>query len=169
MKVFIKKGLGRGDEFRLLDGMNMLGRDTSNRIRLLDPKVSRKHCKIRKIGQSLFVYDLTTKNGTLVNGQSVSEHELRIGDEIKVGGTILKIVDDDYVPEKGVSRASPVSFFRNITMTVFGQRRKGTAQAPDYEFTKYQPNDRSLFWRPPVDADSPEGDSETLISQSDPD
>jgi hypothetical protein len=169
VKIIIEKGPGRGDEFRLLDGINMLGRDVSNRIRVLDPKVSRKHCKIRKIGQSLFVYDLTTKNGTLVNGRSVTEHELEIGDEVKVGGTILKVVDDDYIPRRRIRRPSPVSFFRNITMAVLSRRGRETEQVPGYGFAKFERKSGRLYWRPSVETDPPEASSETLISQSDPD
>ena len=168
VKIVVKKGPGRGEEFRLLDGNNMLGRDVTNRIRLLDSKVSRKHCKIRKIGQSLFVYDLTTKNGTLVNGEAVNERELSLGDEIKVGGTILKIVEEGYVAEEGVGRSSPVTFFRRLTMAVLGRRQKGPEQAADYEFTKFERKSSRQFWRLPVDTDPPEGRDETLVSHSNP-
>jgi len=169
VKVIIRKGFGKGNEFRLLDGINMLGRDVSNRIRVLDPKVSRRHCKIRKIGRSLFVYDLTTKNGTLVNGKSVNEREIGIGDEIKVGGTILKVVDGDHLSPKERKRSGPFSFFRNITMAVLGEHRKGTTQAKDYDFARYERKSARLLWRPPVDTDPPEGSNETLVSQSEPD
>jgi len=91
MKLIIVKGSGEEKEFRLHDGMNTVGRGITNRIRLLDPRVSRKHCRIRKIGLSLTVSDLGTKNGTLLNGRSVVEEELKVLDEIKVGKTTLRI------------------------------------------------------------------------------
>ena len=47
VQVVVEKGSGKGSVFRLHDGVNMLGRDIGNRIKLSDPKVSRLHCEIR--------------------------------------------------------------------------------------------------------------------------
>ncbi len=169
MKLIVVKGSGTGTEFRLHDGINMLGRDVTNRIRLLDTRVSRKHCRIRKLGRSLFLFDLGTKNGTLVNGVSVSERELEIGDRIKVGSTLLEVADAHHVPKKIDESAAPASFFRTITMAVFGQRRSQRPTAVEREFGKFFRRPRKSFWRPSVDTDPPEGRRETLISHSDPD
>ncbi len=169
MKVVIKKGIGVGNAFWLHDGMNMLGRDVTNRIRLLDPRVSRQHCKIRKIGRSLFIYDLGTKNGTLVNGDHVSEQELTIGDRIKVGNTILTIVDASYVPEKTVGQTGPLSFFRHIPFAFFFQRGSGKTEEVDKDFAKFARKGRRSIWRPHVDTDPPEGRSKTEVPHTDPD
>jgi predicted component of type VI protein secretion system len=169
MKLIVVKGSGAGTEFRLHDGINMLGRDVTNRVRLLDTKVSRRHCRIRKLGRSLFLFDLGTKNGTLVNGVSVEEQELRIGDQIKVGSTLLEVADEHHVSGKAYESPAPASFFRSITMAVFGQRRRQGAAAVEGEFGKFFRRTRKSFWRPSVDTDPPEGRRETVISHSDPD
>ena len=96
VNVVIEKGTGAGDVFRLHDGINTLGRDIANRIRLLDLRVSRNHCKIRKVGRSLSIIDLGTRNGTMVNDRSITEAELAVGDLIKIGNTSLRIVDEEY-------------------------------------------------------------------------
>lgn len=169
MKVVVKKGVGAGTAFWLHDGMNMLGRDVTNRIRLLDPRVSRRHCKIRKIGRSLFIYDLGTKNGTLVNGDPVSEQELAIGDQIKVGNTIVTIVDASYVPEKTVEQPGAFSFFRHMPFVFFGQRRGREVEKVDEDFAKFARKGRRPIWKPHVDTDPPEGRSKTVIPHTDPD
>jgi pSer/pThr/pTyr-binding forkhead associated (FHA) protein len=165
MKVVVIKGSEDIREFRLHDGMNSIGRGITNRIRLLDPRVSRKHCKIRKVGLSLFLSDLGTKNGTQVNGQPVHEQELKLFDEIKVGKTVLKIVEEDYSPE-AVIRMSPRSFLRNIVRII---RKKEPLEPAAGEFAKFPRKRRKRLWRPRVDTEPPEGDSETIFSHTDPD
>ncbi len=152
MQVVIEKGIGAGTVFRLHDGTNTLGREVSNRIRVLDPRISRSHCKIRKIGQSLFLSDLGTRNGTCVNGESVSECELQIGDRIELGNTVLRILDEEFEPKQIPEQPAPFSFFRVISMAIFGRRRA-----------------RKNIWRPPVDTDPPEGRLETTVSDPDAD
>lgn len=134
MQILVEKGIGKGSTHHLHDGINTLGRDITNRIRLSDPKVSRHHCKIRKIGLSLFLSDLGTKNGTFVNGEIVAEREVAVGDRIVVGGTILKVVEDSFQPNGAAEHPATFSFFRVISMVFSGNRRDRNAyqsyQAP---------------------------------------
>ncbi len=160
MKLVAIKGIGSRAEFRLHDGFNTVGRDISNRIRLLDPKVSRRHCKIRKVGRSLFLYDLGTKNGTVVNDETVTVRELRIGDRIKVGTTVLQVVDDDFEFRKMAKGSIPASFFRMITTTVFRRRPRVEAKA----YPLFPRKSMRAIWRPSVDTDPPEGRRETIVS-----
>lgn len=169
MKVVVVKGAGAGTEFRLHDGINMLGRDVTNRIRVLDPRVSRKHCKIKKIGRSLFLSDLGTKNGTTVNGDTVSEIELVIGDEIRIGSTVLRVVDEDYESEDGTYPSEVTSFFKQITMAIFGNRERARGGVIDEEFPKFSPRSRKRLWRPTVDTDPHEGRRQTIPPHSNPD
>lgn len=169
MRVVVEKGAGAGTTFRLLDGVNTLGRDVANRIRLLDPRVSRNHCKIRKVGQSLFVIDLGTRNGTSVNGDFVTEAALQIGDQIKVGNTCLRIVDEEYEPEQTIKHPGPLSFFRQISMTVFSRRRGRKTDASGEDFAWFSRRSGSSVWRPHVDTDPPEGRQKTEASFPDAD
>ena len=50
-------------------------------------KVSRKHCKLYREGNSWFVQDLGSSNGTFVNGKRVIREAVQTGDIITVGGT----------------------------------------------------------------------------------
>ncbi|RJP69132.1 MAG: FHA domain-containing protein [Candidatus Abyssobacteria bacterium SURF_17] len=169
MKVIVVKGAGAGTEFRLHDGINMLGRDVTNRIRVLDPRVSRKHCKIKKICRSLFLSDLGTKNGTAVNGNTVSEIELVIGDEIRIGSTTLRVVDEDYESADTAYPSKGVSFFKQITMAIFGNRERAKAGVIEEEFPKFSRKPRKRLWRPTVDTDPHEGRRQTIPPHSNPD
>lgn len=167
MKLIIVKGSGDEKEFRLHDGINTVGRGITNRIRLLDPRVSRRHCRIRKIGLSLYVSDLGTKNGTLVNGESVVERELKLLDEIKVGKTTLRIVEDDYSPQLASARG-PKNFLQSILRLIRREAEMPDEMSQD-EFAKFTRRSRKKLWRPQQDTDPPEGYSETVSSHTDPD
>ena len=68
----------------------LLGRLPECSIVLTDPNVSRRHAEIRRRDASLVLYDLGSTNGTLLNGQPVSESPLVDGDEVTVGETVLR-------------------------------------------------------------------------------
>lgn len=168
VQVVVEKGSGKGSVFRLHDGINTLGRDINNRVRLPDPKVSRHHCKIRKVGLSIILSDLGARNGTSVNGRSVSECEIKIGDRIAVGNTILRVVDDDYRAESVLEQPAPFSFFRVISMAFSGGRRDGDPQSDIAESYKFLPKNRKAMWKPPPGTNPPESRSKTIVS-TDPD
>jgi hypothetical protein len=165
VQLVVEKGIGKGSIYHLYDGVNTLGRDLTNRIRLSDPKVSRHHCKIRKIGLSLFLSDLGTKNGTSVNGELAVEREVSIGDSITVGGTLLKIVADDYQPENLAEQRNSFSFFRVISMALSGSRKDRIAEANAYDKSYRIPRkSRIALWKPPPSTNPPESRENTVIS-----
>lgn len=59
------------------------------------PSVSGEHTRIRQENDRYTIEDLNSKNGTLVNGQKVTEHVLEKGDMIQLGmkGPTLVVVD----------------------------------------------------------------------------
>jgi hypothetical protein len=70
-------------EFPLLASPLLVGRDEGADIRVDEPLVSRAHARIERRGPSFFVLDLGSTNRTRVNGEPVSERELRDGDEVR--------------------------------------------------------------------------------------
>lgn len=75
--------------FSLPEGEATLGRDASNGFSVIDPSVSRKHCLFRRENGRCTIKDLGSRNGTVVNGVSIKEHELSHGDEIAVGDSVF--------------------------------------------------------------------------------
>jgi hypothetical protein len=65
-----------------------LGRMKGNSIALNDSSVSLSHAKITRVGNDFFLKDLNSTNGTMLNGQSITEARLRDGDQLKFGEVI---------------------------------------------------------------------------------
>jgi len=89
-KVLIKTGQKKGESYTLTDHVVFIGRDSFNTITLPDRRVSRRHASISPHGTEWIIEDLGSANGTLVNNQPVHSQVLRPGDEIRLGGPVLK-------------------------------------------------------------------------------
>jgi len=77
-----------------------IGRSAENTLRLLDPDISRNHCRIEWRDGALCATDLST-NGMLVNGELVKDAEIAAGDRISIGPWTLTIDSKiDAVPMK---------------------------------------------------------------------
>jgi transcriptional regulator with GAF, ATPase, and Fis domain len=71
--------------FVLPAGEVSVGRDPQNVLYIDDPSVSRRHCIFTQDESSIKVRDLESRNGTQVNGASVSEQVLKHRDEVSIG------------------------------------------------------------------------------------
>ena len=70
-----------------------LGRESSNDIVVADINASRRHAELRLNQQGIWVVtDLSSMNGTLVNGVSVASHPLYPGDIVTIGKTDFEFV-----------------------------------------------------------------------------
>jgi len=70
-----------------------VGRSRENDVFLPDQWLSRHHAEIRSRGDSIWLVDLGSKNGTLLNGMRVSgETRLRPGDVVALGEHLLTLV-----------------------------------------------------------------------------
>lgn len=72
-------------EISLARSLISIGRDPSNDVVLPDAMVSRRHAVIEFRGSQYFVRDCNSSNGSLVNGDRVSERNLRDGDLLAIG------------------------------------------------------------------------------------
>jgi Nif-specific regulatory protein len=94
--LVIKRDDGYGDVFPLAPGQRYtLGRATTNNIVLKDDLCSREHAEVSYRDGQWNLRDLSSLNGTRVNGQRV-ENEVAIapGDEVDLGRTRLLFVED---------------------------------------------------------------------------
>lgn len=78
-----------GDSVELPLGETIVGRDTACTLRFNDPAVSRRHLRFIRRASEVFVEDLGSSNGTLLNGKPVQRRMLRNGDEVTIGNTVL--------------------------------------------------------------------------------
>ena len=72
----------------LVRAVTRLGRGSDTDIRIEDPGASRNHCEV-VLGQPVLVRDLSSTNGTYVNGQRISQVEVTDGTTITIGSTQL--------------------------------------------------------------------------------
>ncbi|NUM36668.1 MAG: FHA domain-containing protein [Candidatus Brocadiae bacterium] len=68
----------------------LLGRSSVCHFQIEDPLVSSMHCYFCYRKEAFFVYDLLSVNGVIVNKNLVDWAELKEGDTIKVGKTVLE-------------------------------------------------------------------------------
>lgn len=70
----------------------LIGRGSDCDLRLFDPALSRHHCRLVWRDGRLLVEDLGSHNGTLVNGQKVTEPRvLAEGDSLWVGASVFAV------------------------------------------------------------------------------
>ena len=72
-----------------------IGRSPTNNIFVRDRNVSRVHCQIILTEEGCKLTDLQSTNGTFVNGLRVTESDLKMGDEIRLGTTLLRLEESD--------------------------------------------------------------------------
>src|SRR5262245_28577497 len=72
-------------EIALPRSLLSIGRDPSNDLVLPDAMVSRRHAVVEFRSSQYFLRDCNSSNGSLVNGDRVSERSLRDGDLVAIG------------------------------------------------------------------------------------
>ena len=78
-----------------IDGLPFsVGRAATNQLAIQDAALSRRHCVIVQSDRGFLVRDLHSRNGTYVNGLPISERDLRHGDEIQIGHSVLMFLTD---------------------------------------------------------------------------
>ena len=88
-------GPTEGTTFALNEAEVSIGREQSNLICVNDHSVSRRHCLIRREGESFKLIDLESYNGTFVNAVPVGEQSLSHGDQIAVGSVRFLFLSQD--------------------------------------------------------------------------
>jgi pSer/pThr/pTyr-binding forkhead associated (FHA) protein len=96
-----EKNDGSKAEFPLEAQVTVIGRDETADIVLNEPLVSRAHARIERRGDRFFVLDIGSTNLTRVNGEIVSERELRHGDELRFGRARCVFVNEGVDPVAG--------------------------------------------------------------------
>ncbi len=87
--------------------MTLLGRGTDCDLRLVDPGVTRHHAELRVENDQVVLVDLSSTNGTFVNGQPVRRLALRDGTQVSLGRTTLVFRQDG--PDRQDGQASGYS------------------------------------------------------------
>ncbi len=90
--LVVQSGPDAGKSFPLVQGDNTIGRDPSCQVLLTDQAVSRIHANIRRQEDGCVVYDMGSRTGTLVQGETLSGQQLSSGDVIAIGRSELTLM-----------------------------------------------------------------------------
>jgi pSer/pThr/pTyr-binding forkhead associated (FHA) protein len=133
-----EKSLGT---FSLAAGELTIGRNPGNDILIDNVGVSRRHAVIKWSGEGGIVEDLGSANGTFVNGQKITRHELRDGDEILVlKHRLVYRVPKEAAAPKGEAATDVGQETMYIEPAGIGQVSAGKATAkPDTATPKLRP------------------------------
>lgn len=130
-------GANVGEMHRIDADQTVLGRAMTANIRIFDDGVSRAHARIVRQGTQIAIEDAGSANGTLVNGETVTQRVLQDGDKIQLGSTtILKFTYHDKLDESfqrqmydaalrdGLTRAFNKKYFVDRLETEFAFARR---------------------------------------------
>jgi serine phosphatase RsbU (regulator of sigma subunit)/pSer/pThr/pTyr-binding forkhead associated (FHA) protein len=107
------------DKFRLARLRTTIGRSARSDICIPDPFASRLHAEIRQEGDSYWLHDLGSANGTRYNGSMVSMPvPMLSGGEIQIGETVIVFQDGRPSPEKSATLISDNTQALNPAMTI---------------------------------------------------
>lgn len=88
-RLLVIKGADEGKQFEMTEPVLSVGRDATNRIRLHDTEVSRRHAEFRLVNGTYVLVDIGSANGSFVNNQKVKQAPLHAGDRVVIGQTTL--------------------------------------------------------------------------------
>lgn len=96
--IIVLQGSNVGEMHEIEGAEMVLGRGANANLRLNDDGVSRRHARLVRSGDKYIIEDLNSSNGTLVNGESVTQRILEDGDKIRLGSiTVLKFTYHDHL------------------------------------------------------------------------
>jgi predicted component of type VI protein secretion system len=104
-----------GPPIDVVKDQSMVGREPSCEILVTDGSVSRRHARLEKRGNTWWVVDQGSANGTYVNSLKVAEQALKNGQELRFGALAFRVdVHED--PEATIS--APVRVDDSATVMV---------------------------------------------------
>lgn len=118
-RLIILSAPARGQVIPLQRGSSgswVIGRATDADITLTDRTISAHHARLEKNGVNWRVENLKATNGLFINGELVSDGELKSGDRIRLGGTELEFRTDQGSPTAEVKPATVRKRSRDTTL-----------------------------------------------------
>ncbi|HTJ00566.1 MAG TPA: FHA domain-containing RING-H2 finger protein [Dongiaceae bacterium] len=87
------------ETLKLKTGRNRVGRSSENDFQIQHDTISRFHCEIEVLAESMVVRDLDSSNGTFVNEEPVSKATLESGQMLRLGDVQLEVCDAPRPPD----------------------------------------------------------------------
>jgi pSer/pThr/pTyr-binding forkhead associated (FHA) protein/uncharacterized RDD family membrane protein YckC len=112
-------------EIKLARSLLSIGRDPSNDLVLPDAMVSRRHAVIECRGSQYYLRDCNSSNGSVVNGDKISERSLRDGDLVAIGTARLLYREELELDDPGAKVVQHPSSPRMHCTSCKAEYRKG--------------------------------------------
>lgn len=105
-------------KFEINKDRTSIGRVPPNDIVLEEASVSSSHCYLARRGDKFVLHDLNSTNGTLLEGERISEVEVGNGQIVTIGSLDLKLVVDGDTPVESDDVAQRTQILTPATTTV---------------------------------------------------
>jgi adenylate cyclase len=92
-ELFVVNGICGGTVFFLPDVPTVLGRSAECHVQIADPWISSMHAMFERRGDSLWVVDLDSRNGTYVDDARIRESAVAPGARLRFGKTMVELRD----------------------------------------------------------------------------
>ena len=90
--LYAEHGPGTGQLVPIGEGALILGRSSSCDLRLPHAAISRRHARLTRRGERLFLEDLGSQNGTFLDDERLAgPRELQVGQRIHIGPAVLRL------------------------------------------------------------------------------
>ena len=95
--VLLSTGMtGRTHELKV--DKTTIGRVEDNTFQIAEPSVSSHHCEILLRGKEIVVKDLSSTNGTFINGERITERALKPGQILRLGSIEMRLETGEAAP-----------------------------------------------------------------------
>ncbi|HUE73454.1 MAG TPA: EAL domain-containing protein [Pirellulaceae bacterium] len=92
-----------------------IGRDAGLDVRVIHPTVSQVHAEVFSAGGRLWIRDLSSRNGTFVNGNRIQDaHPLALWDIVQFGSVVFRVAES----EDGTAQATQQSAADDMALAV---------------------------------------------------
>jgi len=110
VKLKVLSGKHAGKELPITKKTFTIGRASDCQLRPGSDAISRHHCRIEVVDGRLTIRDLGSRNGTQVNGETISEQvELKSGDHFNVGPLEFEVMIEHRVGGQKRSKVKSVA------------------------------------------------------------
>jgi len=126
--LVVRSGPDEGKAFHIGSRRVTVGREASNFVQLSDSALSRTQCQLVPEGDGLAVVDMTSSNGTFVNGKAVAKHVMADGDVLTLAGSSLVYHrEGNFDGNAGLGRKSADRATQKTTSVMSGQMARKAA------------------------------------------
>ncbi len=139
--LVIISGKPLGKSFYLNKPNMILGRDLAVDISLGETAISRKHTEFVTTTEGTVCKDLSSTNGTFVNDAKIEQIDLKDGDLIRCGNTILKFLKEGKIENIHYGKMYELASTDDLTGAL---NKKAISEVINEEFARSQSNNIAL-------------------------